>query len=124
MNVSGRPRTSKATSTPIPPVNSRMVFTASTFDELTTSVAPSFLAASSLSSRTSTARICDAPNALAICTIVTPTPPDAACAHDGNPFAAPQIGVAHGAVAGEPRAPERRRLLERQAVGQGNHVGS
>ena len=62
-----------------------MVFTASTFVEFTTSVAPILLAASSLSSRTSTAMICEAPNALAICTIVRPTPPVATTAMRSPP---------------------------------------
>ena len=76
---------------------------------LTTSVAPSRRAASSLSSRTSTAMICDAPNAVRNLDDVQP---DAAGGDDRHAFAAAQVGaVADGAVGGEHRAAQHRRFL-------------
>ena len=66
VNVSGRPSTSNAMSTPRPSVSSRTRSAAFVVFELTTSVAPTRRATSSLSSLTSIAMICDAPNACAI----------------------------------------------------------
>ncbi len=83
-NVSGRPSASNTASAP-PPVSLFTAVAGSSWLEFTTSVAPNRLAASSLSSRTSTAMICDAPNALATWMIDRPTPPAATTATRSPP---------------------------------------
>ena len=79
-HVCGRPSTSKATSTPRPPVSSITASRAFSLAEFTVSVAPSSTAAASLSSATSIATIRWAPNALAIWITFDPTPPVATTA--------------------------------------------
>src|SRR5438445_127065 len=69
------PTASNAWSTPAPPVSARTAVTGSSLALLTTWVAPTRLAISSLPSNTSTPMICRAPPMRAPWTMASPTPP-------------------------------------------------